>query len=123
MSRLRLIPLLLCAELRRKWFVEASKCAGQDSANAQGDGRVSVDQAWSVFLILAGGAGIAFVVALFEVLYYKKIFSGECLHSFYCRTNVSSLLAYRRDAFGVCALQWSDALWKKLRMLLPQLLP
>eukprot|EP00878_Enallax_costatus_P044544 GHUV01053208.1.p1 GENE.GHUV01053208.1~~GHUV01053208.1.p1 ORF type:complete len:468 (+),score=104.28 GHUV01053208.1:524-1927(+) len=63
------------AELRRKWFVEASRCSLQDS-DASGKGRLSVHQAWSVFLVLAGGAAIAVVVALLEVIYYKRFFSG-----------------------------------------------
>lgn len=69
--------LCVCvAEIRRKWFVEASQCTVNDSA-AEGDGRLSLTQAWSVFLILAAGAGVAIIVATLEVLYYKKMFSGR----------------------------------------------
>lgn len=64
------------AELRRKWFVEASQCTVQAS-DAGGDGRLSITQAWSVFLILAAGAALAIIMAVLEVLYYKKMFSGR----------------------------------------------
>lgn len=62
-------------ELRRKWFEEASKCSLPDS-EAAGKGRLSMHQAWSVFLVLAAGAAIAVLVAMLEVIFYKKFFSG-----------------------------------------------
>lgn len=68
--------LTVSAELRRQWFVDASQCSLQD-ADTSGKGRLSVHQAWSVFLVLAAGAAIATVVALLEVIYYKRFFSGE----------------------------------------------
>ncbi|KAF8062078.1 Glutamate receptor [Scenedesmus sp. PABB004] len=63
------------AELRRKWFTESSSCLQEDS-KAGGDGRLSMAQAWSVFLILAAGAGAALLVAGLELLYWKRGFKG-----------------------------------------------
>lgn len=70
--------------------MEASQCSKDDSS-AGGDGRLKITQAWSVFLILAAGAVVATVVALLEVLYYRRMFAGKrcrmhvCpLHGPYC---------------------------------------
>eukprot|EP00775_Hariotina_reticulata_P004904 gene4904-5148_t len=63
-------------ELRRKWFVEASQCADQPDSGTSKNGRLSMTQAWSVFMVLAVGAGVAIVIGLLEVLYYRKLYTG-----------------------------------------------
>jgi len=56
--------------------VKASQCAGVvDSRDASGGRRLSLAQAWSVFLVLVVGAGLAVIVAVLEVLYYRKLFT------------------------------------------------
>jgi hypothetical protein len=35
-----------------------------------------MSQAWSVFLVLAVGAGVAVVIGVLEVLYYRKLYTG-----------------------------------------------
>lgn len=71
-------PLSACvyADLRRKWFVEASHCTVEES-NADGNGRLALSQAWSVFMVLVVGAGVALIVAVLEILYYRTFFHGE----------------------------------------------
>lgn len=59
-------------ELKRKWFTDASECKDQAAA----DGRISIAQVWSVFLILALGSVAGIIAAVLEVVYHNKIFEG-----------------------------------------------
>ena len=71
-------PPLPRADLRRKWFVEASQCNADEGSSVDGGSRLAVSQVWSVFLLLGIGAAVALLVTLGEVLYYSKVFAGEC---------------------------------------------
>jgi hypothetical protein len=67
--------LLLCADLRRKWFQDNNECSEQSSTEG---GRLRMAQAWSVFVIPAVGAAAGILIAAAEVFYYNKMFVGEC---------------------------------------------
>ncbi|KAF6263090.1 hypothetical protein COO60DRAFT_537106 [Scenedesmus sp. NREL 46B-D3] len=62
------------AELRRKWFVESSQCGGDD-LDADGSGQLHLTHAWSVFLIVAGGAAVGLLAAAGEMLYYRRLYT------------------------------------------------
>ncbi|WIA38212.1 hypothetical protein OEZ86_001557 [Tetradesmus obliquus] len=62
------------AELRRKWFVDSSRCSSDTSASS-GSGQLHLNQAWSVFMIVAGGAAVGLLAAAGEMLYYRRLYT------------------------------------------------
>ncbi|WIA38210.1 hypothetical protein OEZ86_001556 [Tetradesmus obliquus] len=60
-------------DLRRKWFQDNNEC---DSEATTEGGRLSMAQAWSVFVIPAVGAAAGILIAAAEVFYYNKMFVG-----------------------------------------------
>jgi hypothetical protein len=64
------------AELRRKWFVDNSRCASEDMGTS-GSGQLHLTQACSVFMIVAGGAAVGLLAAAGEMLYYRGLYTRE----------------------------------------------
>lgn len=65
------------AELRRKWFVETSRCEAGKDRGASGKGQLHLTQSWTLFLIMAVGAGVALLAAAGEMLYYSRLHTRE----------------------------------------------
>jgi hypothetical protein len=72
-----LAAVFVAAELRRKWFVQSSQCTSDDMGT-NGSGQLHLTQAWSVFMIVASGAGVALLLAAGEMLYYRRLYTREC---------------------------------------------
>ncbi|WIA18057.1 hypothetical protein OEZ85_009538 [Tetradesmus obliquus] len=64
------------AELRRKWFVETSHCEAGKDWGASGKGQLHLTQSWTLFRIVAVGAGVALLAAAGEMLYYSRVHTG-----------------------------------------------
>lgn len=47
------------ADLTRKWFVEMSTCASQESTDTSSTAGLGIDNVYAVFVLLAVGIGIA----------------------------------------------------------------
>jgi hypothetical protein len=87
------------AELRRKWFVESSRCNSEDMGTS-GSGQLHLTQAWSVFMIVAAGAAVGLLAAAGEMLYYRRLYTREvyqAIRSFTTEPCVLSSLAHRQD--------------------------
>lgn len=83
--------------------MEASQCGADASSDAESNTSLTPDQAWSVFLVLAGGAVLSVLIALIEVLYYKKAFSRELHPRLQCMACCCLLPArcWRRPCAGL----------------------
>lgn len=60
--------------------MDANQCNG-DSSGGSGsgsNGRLSLFDMWTVFLIPAAGTVLAAIVLAAEILYYRKCYSGTC---------------------------------------------